>query len=297
MSTRSILAVFAGALALVGCGTPPPASQVPSPRAALDRLHATQGCGIGVQSSSKIDYFGKDGRIRSDLLGFAVWPAKLRLDVVSPFGVALAVLTSDGDRFALSDLRDRRFLQGPASACNIARLTTIEMPGHVLVSMLRGEAPVLKHADGDASIAWDKSGYYVVKIKSSRLAEEEIHLAPHPDDFGLPWEKQRFRLLDVVVKQEGWVLYHAEMDEHAPALMGSPRVDPDNIDPPIPTSGPQCTAEVPRRIHVEVPGMKRDVRFRYEKVVWNPPLDSELFAQKPAPGLEMVRVDCDKDGK
>src|SRR5690606_21543152 len=139
-----------------------------------------------------------------------------------------------------------RFLHGPAAACNIARLTTIEMPGHVLVSLLRGEAPILKHGDADATISWDSGGYYVVTIKSTRQAEEEIRIAPHPADFGLPWDKQRMRVVDVVVRQEGWVLYHAELDEHAPAPMSGPRVDPDGLDPPIPPSGPVCTAELPR---------------------------------------------------
>ena len=55
-------------------------------------------------------------------------------------------------QFALADLRDKRFYVGPAAACNIARLTSVPVPGHVLVDLLRGEAPVLKHdapADDD----------------------------------------------------------------------------------------------------------------------------------------------------
>src|SRR5215510_7865176 len=137
-------------LAGSGCGTPPPASQVPNVRAALDRVHATQDCGIGIQAAAKIDHFGKGGRVRGDLLMFAIWPERLRMDVVSPFGVTLATLTSDGQKFSLSDLREKRFYFGPASACNIARLTTVPMPGHVLVSLMRGEAPILKHEPANA---------------------------------------------------------------------------------------------------------------------------------------------------
>src|SRR5690606_5844201 len=94
------LAVSVLALAS-GCGTPPPASQLPSARAALDRVHASQDCGLGIQAAAKIDHFGKGGRVRGDLLMFAVWPEKLRMDVVSPFGVTLATLTSDGEKFSL----------------------------------------------------------------------------------------------------------------------------------------------------------------------------------------------------
>lgn len=284
------------ALGSMACGTPPPRSMVPDARAALDRLHASQDCGIGIQAAAKIDHFGSQGRVRGDLLMFAIWPAKLRMDVIGPMNVGIvATLASDATRFSLADLREKRFFFGPAKACNIARLTTVPMPGHVLVSLLRGEAPVLKHQPAAATISWSSSGYYVVKIPSTRDAEEEIHLAPHPSDLGLPWQQQRMRLVDVEVRQEGYVLYHAALGDHRPAAMGKPRVDPDGIDPPIPVSGPMCQAELPRKIEVEVPSKKADVQFRYEDVTWNPPLVEGLFEQQPQPGLQLERVNCDEE--
>jgi hypothetical protein len=283
--------VLAGSL--FGCGTPPPASKVPTVRAAVDRVRATQDCGLGIHATAKIDHFGKGGRVRGDLLAFAVWPARLRMDVVSPFGVTLATLASDGDKFSLYDLREKRFFYGPATACNIARLTTVPMPGHVLVSLLRGEAPVLKHDPGDATIVWDSGGYYVVTIKGANGAEQRIKIAPHPSDFNLPWDRQRLRVLDVEMKQQGIVLYHAKLDDHKPAPMDKPIVDPDGIDPPVPTSGPMCTAELPRRIHVVVPNKDEDVLFRYDNVTWNPPLPEGIFTQPVPPGVEVQHVTCD----
>jgi hypothetical protein len=215
------------------------------------------------------------------------------MDVVSPFGVTLATLTSDGDKFSLYDLREKRFFYGPASACNIARLTTVPMPGHVLVSLLRGAAPVLKHAPENAKIEWDSSGYYVVTIQGTNGAEQTIKVAPHPADFGLPWEKQRLRVLDVEVKQQGIVVFHAELEDHKPAPMAGPQIDPDGIDPPIPPSGPACNAELPRRIHVEVPGKDEDVLFRYDSVTWNPPLPQGTFTQPVPPGIPAERVTCE----
>jgi len=278
------------AVGLLGCGVPPPASQVPSARAVFNRVHETQDCGIGVHATAKIDHFGKGGRIRTDLLAFAIWPDRLRMDVVSPFGVTLATLTSDGDKFAFNNLRDRRFLFGQASACNIARLTTVPLPGHVLVSLLRGEPPVLRHSE--ATVAWDRGGYYVVRVKGNNGAEERVHVAPHPDDFAQPWEKQRFRLLDVRVEQQGIVLYHATLADHKPAAMDKPIVDPDHIDPDTPVSGPVCTAELPRRIRVEVPGKDEDVLFRYENVTWNPPLQEGTFTQPIPDGVAVERATC-----
>jgi hypothetical protein len=294
LARSSLLAILLlGLGATAGCGTPPPPSQVPTGRAAVQRVQATQDCGIGVHASSKIDHFGKGGRIRTDLLAFAIWPERIRMDVISPFGVNLATLTSDGKKFALFDLKEKRYLYGPPAACNIARLTTIPMPAHVLVSLLRGEPPILKHGPEDESIAWDKGGYYVVTIRGNNGSEERLKLAPHPDDFALPWEKQRMRLLDVEVKWKGLVLFHIEMSDHKPAEMAKPIVDPDNIDPPTPTSGPFCNAELPRRIHMEVPGRDEDVIFRYEQVTWNPPLPENVFSQPIPPGVEVQKVVCE----
>jgi hypothetical protein len=297
MRPTTVLAVAAPLLAGCGCGcvnVRPPASAPPTADAALARMHATFACVNAVQASAKIDHFGEHGRIRADLMLIAARPARIRMDIVSPFGVAVATLTSDGDRFALADLRDKVFSSGPAAACNIARLTTVPMPGHVLVDLLRGEAPVLKHDAAATSIAWDPHGFWSLAIPSTRGASEEIHLAPQPDDWSKPWDQQRLRVLDVRVVQQGYVLYHAELSDFAKEPTAGPRVDPDNIDPPIPPSGPVCDAEAPRKIHVEVPSPEADVRFVYQQLSWNPPLPEGVFAQAVPPGMRTEHVGCEE---
>ena len=101
------------------------------------------------------------------------------------------------------------------------------------------------------------------------------------------------RVIDLEVRQQGIVLYHAELRDHRPTSMGKPQVDPDGIDAPVPVSGPSCQAELPRSIHVEVPGKDADVLFRYEDVSWNPPLTDGLFTQPIPAGLHVERVSCD----
>ena len=169
------------------------------------------------------------------------------------------------------------------------------MPGHVLVELLRGQAPVLKQRRPSTSIEWNGHGYYVLRIASTRDANEEIHLAPHPDDFGKPWNEQRMRLLDVRVEQYGSVLYHAELGDHRPTTTAPARVDPDGVDPPNPPSGPPSNAEIPRRIHVEVPGEEADVQFRYDDDALEP-ADStrNSFTQPPSDArLPTVPVTCE----
>ncbi len=290
-------AAFIAILLLVaeGCaGTTPPPSAPPTADAALARMRATFACGNGIQGSAKIDHFGEHGRVRGDLLLFVARPALLRMDVVSPFGVALATLTSDGARFALADLRERRFFVGPANACNIARLTAVPVPGHVLVDLLRGEAPVLRHEGSEASLAWSPHGYWVLVISSTHDAREEIHLAPRPEDWARPWDRQRMRVFDVRVDQQGELLYHAELSDHSGAPTAGPREDPDGLAPSVPPSGPICDAEVPRKIHVEVPDRGgADVRFQYQQLTWNPPLPEGTFDQPVPPGMRTEAVSCE----
>ncbi len=281
------------ALAGLGCASvAPPVSQVPNGQAALDRMHATYASCNGVQAEAKIDHFGERGRVRGNLLMFAMRAANLRMDVMAPPPLMqpIATLTTDGTGFAFTDLRQKRFFVGPASACNIALLTTVAIPGHALVELLHGEAPVLKHTPEAVTIEWSGKGYYIVKIPSTRDAREEIHLAPRPDDWAKPWGEQRMRVVDVRVEQQGFVLYHAELEDYFVAPMSKERVDDAGIDPPIPPSGPVCDAEVPRKIHIEVPAKDDDVQFKYESIKWNPPLPGGTFLQEQPGGVQVVRV-------
>lgn len=281
------------ASALAGCGIAPPKSPLPDAEAALARMRDTGRCGTGVHANAKIDDFSKRGRVRGSLLMFASTPSLLRMDAISPFGVTLATLTADGKNFALSDLREKHFYVGPATACNIARLIRVPIPPHALVSLLRGQAPVVKHEAGASKMAWNSGGYYVVKLTGNRNAEEEIHLAPHPDDFALPWNAQRMRVIDVALRQDGFMVYHAEMKGHAPAPTDVARVDDLGIDPPIPPSGPECRAELPRSFKLQVPSTDEDVLVQYDDVKWNPPLPEGVFTQQRPPGLDEAAVVCE----
>lgn len=278
---------------LTGCpSAQPPPSRFPTADAALDRMEATYACVNGVQGTAKIDHFSKQGRIRGEVYILAVNPDRVRFDVVSPFGATLYTLTSNGTTFQMLDVKEKQFLYGPASACNLARLTQVPVPGHALVSLLRGEAPVLVHEPQGASIAWDDGGFYRLLLKSTRDASEEIHLAVHPDDFNKPWAEQRVRVLDVRVAQRGIDLYQAELRNHEPAKTAAPREDPDGLDEPIPPIGGACGAEIPRSIRMRVPHTEEDVIFQYKVGKWNPPIIAGTFRQ-PVPGGVVRRFsDC-----
>jgi hypothetical protein len=301
LSGHLALAVVALGPLLAGCpaSVPPPPSQLPTAGDALARMKATYACSNALKATDvKLDYAGDRGRVRGNASLFVGRPQNVRIDIWAPppLNSAVDTLTSDGRNFALRDTRNNRFYVGPATACNIARLTTVNVPGHVLVSLFRGVAPVLKHDASAAQISWSTKGYYVVTVPSTRDANEEIHLRPRAADWTKPWDQQKLQVTDVRVVQQGFVLYHAELDEHAPAPMDTP-VEPafPGDDSALPLSGPPCDVDVPRRIRLEVPDKNEDVRFRYTSVYENPPLPSGEFTQSldEARGLQVVPVTCD----
>jgi hypothetical protein len=290
-ASAALIAVLAG----VGCqGARPPASQFPSAAAALARMKETFQCERGVHGDAKVDHYSNVGRVRGKALLYAVRPQSLRIDVVGPppFNSIFATLTSDGQQFALADFRRKEFLHGAATACNVARLTQVSLPPHVLVSLLGGRAPLLVHDDARLEMEWSSRGYYIIRIPSTQGADEEVHLSPSPADWGKPWQEQRVRVLEVAVNQRGVELYRAELGDHAWAKTAAPFVDPDGIDPPIPPSGPWCTAELPRTLRLEALAGDQDLSFRYESVELNPPLPAGVFTQPSPPGMEPVFVEC-----
>jgi hypothetical protein len=260
-------------------------------------MKATYACVNGVQGTAKIDRFAPDEkitRVRGEVTLMAVNPDRVRFDVVGPLGAMLFTLTADGERFQMLDFKQGQLLHGPATPCNLARLTHVPIPGHALVSLLRGEAPVLSHASGSATVVWDRSeGHYRITIPSTRNASEVVLLGVRPEDLDKPWSEQRVRVLGVTVSQQGRALYQSDLRNHEPARTAAARVDPEGIDEPLPPSGPACDAELPRSIRMRVPHTGEDVIFQYKEANWNPPIYPGAFTQPlTGAGIQSIPVDC-----
>ena len=129
-------------------------------------------------------------------------------------------------------------------------------------------------------------------IASKHDASQQVLLEVYDDDYNKPWAQQRLRVTGVTTTQRGVTLYEATMRNHEPAKTAPPRVDEDGLDPDIPPSGPQCSAEVPRSIRVGVPNSGDDVIFQYKKVAFNPPILQGAFHQELPAGTKRVFVDC-----
>lgn len=290
------LATLTLVAALLGGCSRPPRSQFPDAEAALGRMRATFACSRGLVGEAKVDLMDGHSRVRGNVSILASLPDRTRIDVFSPFGVSLSTLTTEAGNFAYFDLANRSFVEGPASPCNIARFTQVAMPPFVLVQLLRGEAPVLKHAPGQAELAWSSSlfggGRYGIQVHGQHESMETIELVPHPDDYERPWQEQRLRVLKVGLQQQGISLYQAELDDHRGATTAKTREDPDGLDPPVPPSGPSCSAEVPRRMRLIVPDGDRDLVIHFERVEHNPPIVLGAFRQMRPDGARRSRADC-----
>lgn len=290
MARGAALALL-GCLAATGCYRSPPVSRFPDAQSLLSRLREQQACSRGLSGEGKLDYFGKEGRLRGTVLFMASSPDRVRLDVVSPFGATLSTLTSNGKDFSLLDLRQKVFLRGPASACNLAQFTHVPMPPHGLVSLLRGEPPLLAHEPANATLAWE-GGRYVVRIPSKHEASEEIAISPRDSDFDKPYAQQQLELASVEIRQQRYVLYRAELAQHEPARTAPPRSDPDGLSPDVPPSGPACAALVPRRLHLEVPAEEQDLVLSISEIAHNPPLSRGAFEQQVPSGVAVRASPC-----
>lgn len=280
---------------LVGCGGAP-TSRIPDAAKALGQMREGMTCSRGLQAEAKVDYFEKNRRVRGNVAILAALPDNIRIDVFSPFGLNLSTLTSDGSQFALYQAQERQYLLGSASSCNLARFTKVSLPPFVLVQLLRGEAPVLIHAPEQASIVWDSSwlgtGHYTLEIRGKNESLERISLVPAPDDWSLPWYQQRLRVENVTVSQAGRDLYQVMLEGHAPAPTAPPREDPDGLEPAILPSGPQCRAEVPRRIRFVSADSETDFVLSYSNVQHNPPLLPSVFRQVIPGGVRVLHSEC-----
>ncbi|HEX2874291.1 MAG TPA: DUF4292 domain-containing protein [Polyangiaceae bacterium] len=288
---RAVWLALLAAVASTGCARSAPPSRFPDAASLLSRLREQQSCSRGLSGEGKLDYFGKEGRIRGTVLFMASSPDSVRLDVVSPFGATISTLTSNGKDFSLYDLRQKVFLHGPANACNLGRFTHVPMPPHALVSLLRGEPPVLVHDAPQATLAWE-GGQYVVRIASKHSATQEIAISPSDADYDKPYAEQRVSLSSVEVRQQNYVLYRAELEQHDPAATAPPRSDPDGIDPDVPPSGPECRAALPRRLHLEVPAEEQDLVLSISEIAHNPPLKGGAFEQRPPGGVVVRSSPC-----
>ena len=81
-----------------------------------------------LRAEARVDRRDETGRVRGTVLMYIERDDRVRFDVMTQFGAA-AILTSDGERFALTDLRENQYLEGPTCPANIERLLGLRFLG------------------------------------------------------------------------------------------------------------------------------------------------------------------------
>lgn len=262
---------------LGGC---PPPSLSPAFRyeqaASLLAHHAGGRAGLlAIQAEARVDQRGEQGRIRGTVLMFVERSGRVRFDVMTQFGPVLT-LTSDGEAFALNDMRERKFLHGPACQANIARLLGMPVTARQAASLLLGGVPQLEAVDERLEWVGEEGRYHVTRRASNGLiARMALSLRPEDEKVELP--AQRFRLMTSSLEgPDGHLYWRAEYDDYT--WVRTP--DGGGFD-------------VPFKVRVQQPSSDTDTLVKFQEVIPNPDIPPEAFVQGVPSGVTVEEASCD----
>lgn len=268
-----LLGVCAGAS---GCGPSGacPAYPHTGPSAALAAHREARAVTRVVRAEARVDTRGREGRVRGTVMMFLERPDRVRFDVLTQFGAA-AILTSDGERFQLTDVRENRFLEGPTCPSNIARLLGVSLEGAEVARFLMGDTPRLDPAE--ASMACEGDGYTVTLRAPDGRRQELAFLVPTADRNARPAD-QRLRLVrSELFDATGATVWRVRYDDYRVVRDGSTEV------------------ELPFVVHFEDERHDADTLVRFQDIALNVTVPAGAFSQTPTPGLSSEYVACDPE--
>jgi hypothetical protein len=270
-----VSALVASATLLAACPPPCPTTPHQDAAGALTAYEYLRHPARSLRAEARVEQWGNDGRIRGTVLMFADRPESVRFDAMTQFGPA-AILTSDGDRFALTDLRENRYLTGPTCPENIQRLLGIPMSGADVTLFLLGDTPKLATERRELTCV---SGSYLATLHGSDGRRQEIELAIRDADRDRPPEEQRMRLTrSEVFTADGETEWRATYEDY--------RVLPD------PGNDSGLGVAMPFQIRFEHPAENADTTVRFQEIDLNVEVPSDAFQQGPRPGIAVEEVSC-----
>lgn len=264
--TRIRASLISCVLALLGCPTMPPAQRpYPPPTAAelVTALRARADHLRSMRATAKVDHLADGGqRVKVKITMLLSRPNKLRLEAESPLGGTVAYLTSNGQEFALLDVRQNRFLVGAANACNVSRLLRLTLPPEDIVTVLMGDVPL---AGDPIGIAWDPShgGREVLTLRAADGGSETIKL----DARDKRWDVMSAERVDA----RGQVLWRLNDDGYSD----------------------HAGVRMPDTIHVEDPTHKADALVKMRSMELNVELPDSAFQLQPPDKITPEQATCD----
>lgn len=275
-SVRELLAVCSVlAVAAVGCGGSLPAPKYPfsGAPALLARHDALSRSLNGIRAEARVDQRGNQGRVRGTVLMFVERSGRVRFDVMTQFG-PVAILTSDGEHFAFSDLREKRYMTGLTCPQNIARLLGVPLSAADTAHFLLGGTPVLVYAT--SSVKWNDDGYYTVVLHGVEGERQELDFELDPADANLAPAEQRVSLLRTeLFDPKGDRIWRVSYSDLRTVTSGETRL------------------RLPYTVRVEQTASKSDTLVRFKELKLNPTAPDEIFVQTPRPGMTEEEASCD----
>lgn len=218
-----------------------------------------------LRADTRVDQTDPNGRIKGRVMMFIERPNRVRFDAMTSFG-PLAVLTSDGDAFALTEMKDKRFTHGESCPENIARMLGVELSAAEVVGLLLGEIPSFADAAPAEPVGCAKDGGLRVRQQTGQAGQVLIATFQPEDDGG--------RLAGLaLLEADGTPLWSVQYD-------GYERVG----------DGRQSLPSTVR-LHDQRRDSHLVIRFKSREV--NVKVPDGVFTQKPRPGLLQQEVACD----
>ena len=268
---RRLLVLGPLALLVGGC-PPPPVARPYAPPSAEELYAAVTGRAAAIQTQrteTKVDLLAdKDQRVKLGVTFLTQAPNRLRMEAEGPFSTAVASLASDGADFQFLDIRNNRFLAGPAQPCSIARLIRVALRPSDVVAVLDGVAPIIDSAPDARAVDWDPhhGGREVLRLRGADGSVETLEFDAR---------ERRWDLVDAELRDgRGQVVWHVEHQDFALVEGGGP-------------------LRLPGRSAITQPSRNADARIRYKSRELGVTPPEGVFQLAPPPGIPVEQVSCD----
>lgn len=241
-------------LFLAGCRpvAPPVALSPLTSEALLTRLDVNRGSFHSLKGLASIRA-EIDGRVTSARQVLLMEkPARLRADVLGLFGQPALQVAVDQGRLAVHVVQEGRYLQGAATAGNLARFIRMPLGVDDLVRLALYDVPLIPY--GESSLRTDKRGY-LLRLEASRGDRQDLLF----DVAG--------RLYGVEYFRDGELLLKVGYDRFAEQEGG-----------------------FPKELSLDMPVRQTSLSLVYSDLELNPELAGDRFTLTPPKGVAVERL-------